>query len=303
MFFLWAADQPVDVAVVEVGLGGRWDATNVMDGDIAVITNVDLDHTSMLGGDRLTIAKEKVGIIKDGSIVVTGERSPDVLQVIAEAADAAKAPFAAIDREYGLLENRIAVDGRLISVRTRARDYEEVFLPLHGPHQGTNAAVALEAVTSFFSEESLDDEVVAAGLANTGVPGRMEHINGVLFDVAHNPSGMSAFVSGIREEFAPDEAIFVVGFLADKDYVGMLQEIARTPCERMIATSPSTERAVAPREVQEIAEDLGIHCSIEETIGEAVTAAVAEAAGRLVCVSGSHYVVGEAREYWLRHNN
>jgi dihydrofolate synthase/folylpolyglutamate synthase len=273
-----------------------------MDGSIAVITNVDLDHTSMLGMDRVTIAKEKGGIIKDGSSVVTGERSPDVLQVIAEAADAAKAPLAVLDRDFGLIENRLAVDGRLVSIRTKARDYDELFLPLHGSHQGVNAAVALEVITSFLPEESLEDDVAAAGFANARVPGRMENIKRVLFDVAHNPSGMSAFVSSIREEFAPDDAIFVVGFLSDKDYVGMLQEIARTPCTRLFATRAHTQRAVPTKEIQEIAEDLGMHCTIEESIGDALSAAVAEAEERLVCVSGSHYVVGEAREYWLRQN-
>lgn len=300
-FFLWASDQPVDVAVVEVGLGGSWDATNVMDGSIAVLTNVDLDHMSMLGEDRLTIAKEKVGIIKDGSIVVTGERSIDVLQAIAEAADAAKAPLSVLDRDFGLIENRVAVDGRLISVRTNARDYDDVFLPLHGAHQGFNAAVALEAVTSFLPEESLEDEVVSAGLANARVPGRMERIKRVLFDVAHNPSGMSAFVTSIQEDLAPDEAIFVAGFLSDKDYAGMLREIARTPCHRLIATRPKTPRAVDPKDVQTFAQEFGIECSIEESVGGALEAAVAEAGKRLVCVSGSHYVVGEAREYWLQH--
>ncbi|HYI44472.1 MAG TPA: folylpolyglutamate synthase/dihydrofolate synthase family protein [Actinomycetota bacterium] len=304
MFFLWASDQPVDVAVVEVGLGGMWDATNVMDGSIAVLTNIDLDHTSMLGMDRLTIAKEKVGIIKDGSTVVTGERLVDVLKEISDAADAAKASLSVLDRDFGLVENRLAVDGRLISVRTHARDYDDVFLPLHGVHQGTNAAISLEAVTSFLPEESLEDDVVAAGLANAQVPGRMERINKVLFDVAHNPSGMSAFVTSIQEEFAPEEAIFVVGFLSDKDYKGMLREIARTPCRRLIATRPDSPRAVDPKEVQTFAEELEFECSVEENVAAALDAAVAQAEGqRLVSVTGSHYVVGEAREYWLKATN
>jgi dihydrofolate synthase/folylpolyglutamate synthase len=301
MFFLWASDQPVDVAVVEVGLGGTWDATNVMDGSIAVLTNIDLDHTSMLGMDRLTIAKEKVGIIKDGATVVTGERLVDVLKAISEAANAAKASLSVLDRDFGLVENRLAVDGRLISVRTHGRDYDDVFLPLHGVHQGVNAAIALEAVTSFLPEESLEDDVVAAGLANAQVPGRMERIKRVLFDVAHNPSGMSAFVTSIQEEFAPEEAIFVVGFLADKDYEGMLREIARTPCHRLFVTRPDSPRAVDPKDVQAFAEEIAIECSVRDTVTDALEAAVAEASEvQTIAVSGSHYIVGEAREYWLK---
>jgi dihydrofolate synthase/folylpolyglutamate synthase len=299
MFLLWATDAPIDVAVVEVGLGGLWDATNVVDGSVAVLTNVALDHTPMLGPDRLAIAKEKVGIIKDGSTVVTGERSPDVLDVITEAADAAHASLAAIDRDFEVADSRLAVGGRQLSIRTRARDYDQLFLPLHGSHQGHNAAVALEAVTSFLPEESLDDELVAQAFSRARVPGRMELIEGVMLDVAHNPTGMSAFVSAINEELAAEDVIFVAGFLSDKDYNGMLQEIARTPCHRLFATKPNSPRAVDPREIRTIAEDLGMHCSVGERVAESVKAAVDEADDRLVCVSGSHYVVGEARAYLL----
>jgi dihydrofolate synthase/folylpolyglutamate synthase len=299
MFLLWATDAPLDVGVVEVGLGGLWDATNVVDGSVAVLTNVALDHTSMLGPDRLAIAKEKVGIIKDGATVVTGERSPDVLDVITEAADAAQAAVATIDRDFGVTDSRLAVGGRQLSIRTRARGYDELFLPLRGAHQGHNAAVALEAVTSFLPAESLDDDLVAQAFSRARVPGRMELIRDVLLDVAHNPTGMSAFVTAINEELAAEDVIFVAGFLSDKDYNGMLQEIARTPCHRLFATKPDSPRAVNPRILQTIAEDLGIHCSIEPTVAEAVEAAIDEADARLVCVSGSHYVVGEARAYLL----
>jgi dihydrofolate synthase / folylpolyglutamate synthase len=299
MFLLWATDAPIDVGVIEVGLGGLWDATNVVDGSVAVLTNVALDHTPMLGPDRLAIAKEKVGIIKDGSTVVTGERAPDVLEVITEAAEAAGASLASIDRDFAVTDSRIAVGGRLLSIRTRARDYDQLFLPLHGSHQGQNAAVALEAVTSFLPEESLDDDLVAQAFSHARVAGRMELINEVILDVAHNPTGMSAFVSAIKEEFAPEDAIFVAGFLSDKDYNGMLQEIARTPCSRLFATRPDSPRAVNPRALQKIAHDLGMQCSVEATVADAVEAAIDEADERLVCVSGSHYVVGEARAYLL----
>jgi len=298
MFFLWAGDQPVDVAVVEVGLGGRWDATNVMDGTVAVLTNVALDHTAMLGGDRVTIAKEKSGIVKAGAVVVTGERSPDVLQVIGEAADGAHATLASLDKDFGVVSNLIAVDGRAVSIRTRARDYEDLFLPLHGAHQGTNAAIALEAVTSFLPEESLEDDVVAAGFASAHVPGRMERINRIILDVAHNPTGASALVGSLVEEFSPDQVLFVVGVLDDKDHVGIMTELARLPA-RIIATRAKSDRSRDPRDLLRAAEELGLPASLEESVSSAMELAVREVGDVLVCVTGSHYVVGEARAYLL----
>jgi dihydrofolate synthase/folylpolyglutamate synthase len=299
MFLLWASDAPIDVGVVEVGLGGRWDATNVVRSPVSVITNVSLDHTEMLGGDRVTIAKEKSGIIKPGSTVVTGERAPDVLSVISEEADGAGAQVVTVDRDFGVIENDLAVDGRYMSIRTRARDYEGLFIPLHGSHQAHNAAVALEAVTSFLPPETLDDEVIAAGLTGVTVPGRMEKIGSIILDVAHNPSGMSALVSSLLEGFAFEETIFVVGFLDDKDYRGMLSELSRVP-SRVIATRAASPRAVDPNTIATTAEEFGLHCSVEPDVVDAIASAAAAGEHSLVCVTGSHYVVGEARRFLLR---
>ena len=301
MFLLWAADAPIDVAVVEVGLGGRWDATNVVRSTVSMITNVSLDHTAMLGKDRVTIAKEKAGIIKDGSTVVTGERAPDVLAVIGAEAEAAKADLAIVDRDFGVTENSLAVDGRYLSIRTRSRDYDELFIPLHGAHQAANAAVALEAVTSFFPEETLEDDVVDAAFRSVVVPGRMETIAGVIFDVAHNPSGMSALVSTLIETFAPEEAFFVVGFLDDKDYRGMLAELSRIP-SRLFVARANHPRSVPPREIAAVAEEFGLHATIEENPRDAIEAAIDERDEKLVCVTGSHYLVGDVRGYLLDPN-
>ena len=299
MFLLWGADAPIDVAVVEVGLGGRWDATNVVRSPVSVITNVDLDHTEMLGGDRVTIAKEKAGIIKEGAAVVTGERLPDVLSVITAEAEAAHASLAMIDRDFGVTENNLAVDGRSLSIRTRARDYEGLFVPLHGAHQATNCAVALEAVTSFLPPETIEDDVVAAGLASVVVPGRMEKIAGVILDVAHNPSGMSALVTALLEEFAFEETIFVVGFLDDKDHVGMLSELSRVQC-RLIATRAPSPRALEPSVIADAAAEFGLHCSVEPNVADAVASLLNQGEQSIGCVTGSHYVVGEARRFLLR---
>src|SRR5665809_85986 len=208
MFFLWAAETLVDAMVFEVGLGGRWDATNVVDAPVAVITNVGLDHTGLLGTDRETIAREKAGIIKPEAQVVTAERTPSVLQAISDEADKQRATLVGFEKDFSVTDNRIAVGGRYLSINTSTQSYEGLFLPLHGNHQGVNAVVALEAGLRFLSKP-LDHEVVAQGFADAKAPGRLEtvRLNGdeavpVIVDVAHNPDGMSALVTSLLEAFA-----------------------------------------------------------------------------------------------------
>ncbi|HEX2058911.1 MAG TPA: folylpolyglutamate synthase/dihydrofolate synthase family protein [Actinomycetota bacterium] len=299
LFFLWAVEAPVDAVVVEVGLGGRWDATNVVDAAVAVLTNVGLDHTALLGDDRRTIAREKAGIIKHDSVVVTGERDPSILAVIAEEADGMLASVSAAGKGFEVRENLVALGGRYLSIESSKRVYDKLFLPLHGAHQGVNAATALEAVTRFLPGQVLGDEVVAQGFAEAVVPGRMETIAGVLLDVAHNPDGMSAFVSSVAETFDFGDGVFVLGILADKDYRGMLAEAARIG-RRMVFTRASNVRSVDPDELLDAARELGIDdCTTAPTAGDAIEAAREMAGDGLVCVTGSHYVVGEARDWLL----
>jgi dihydrofolate synthase/folylpolyglutamate synthase len=305
MFFLWAAETPVDAMVVEVGLGGRWDATNVVPSKVAVITNVGLDHTGLLGMDRETIAKEKSGIAKPGVALVTGERTPSVLDMIEGEVAAVGAELDRIDKDFAVTWNRIAVGGRLLSISTSARNYEELFLPLHGAHQGTNAALALEATLRFVNKP-LDEDVVNAGLGRARSPGRLETVRlegdaavPVLLDAAHNPDGMAALVNGLVEAFAFERAIFVVGILDDKDYGGMLSELARVPAS-IIATQPVSVRAVPVADLVLAAQERGLDCVGVEDVPGAVDAALAAAAETdLVCITGSHYVVGEARTHLL----
>lgn len=304
MFFLWAADV-ADVMVVEVGLGGRWDATNVMTNvPVAVITNVRLDHTGMLGMDETTIAKEKSGIIKPGATVVTAELRPDVLEIIDGEASGAGANVAKIERDFRILDNRMAVGGRLVTVRTSSRDYADLFLPLYGAHQATNSAVALEAVTSFLPDDTLGEEVVAAGLSAVHVPGRLEMLKGedpgaprVVLDVAHNPDGMAALASSLHEAFAFEQAVVVIGILADKDIRGMLSELTRIPCT-LIATRAESVRSAVPEALDEVAAEVGLGCEVVPSLPAALRRAVGSAGSDgLVVVTGSHYVVGEARRY------
>jgi dihydrofolate synthase / folylpolyglutamate synthase len=302
MFFLWAAEAPVDAMVVEVGLGGRWDATNVVDAPVAVITNVGLDHTAMLGTERETIAREKAGIIKREAQVITAERTPSVLEVISEEADRQRATLVGIDKAFSVTDNRIAVGGRFLSLETSNQAYEDLFIPLHGSHQGVNAAVALEAAARFLSKP-LDQELVAEGFAESRAPGRLETVRlhgdqavPVILDVAHNPDGMSALVTSLLEAFAFERAVFVLGILADKDYRGMLTELARVPCS-LIATRPSNVRSVDVDELAGVANELGLECIAEPAVATAIDMALEEAqSAELVCITGSHYVVGEARE-------
>jgi dihydrofolate synthase/folylpolyglutamate synthase len=304
LFFLWAAEAPVDAMVVEVGLGGRWDATNVVDGRVSVITNVGFDHTGLLGTDRASIAGEKAGIIKPGGVVVTGERTPEAASVIADEAGGAGAGLLTLDRDFRLVENDIAVGGRYLAVETSSSGtYEDLFLPLHGRHQADNAALALEAVTRFLPARRLEQEIVAQGLAETVVPARLETIHReegeppIVLDVAHNPDGMSALVSSLIETFAFDKVRFVIGILGDKDYAGMLREITRVDCAILFCEASSV-RSVPADELGKAAEALGLTSRSIEQVPAAVRGALdAAAPGEIVCITGSHYVVGEARTY------
>lgn len=299
MFFLWAVEAPVDAVVVEVGLGGRWDATNVVPASVAVLTNIGFDHTALLGEDRKTIAREKAGIIKHDAFVVTGERDPAIVDVIDDEARGMLASLAVLGRDFHVRESSVALGGRYLSIETSARVYEDLFLPMHGVHQGVNAATAIEAVTRFLPGQVLGDDVVAQALSETVVPGRMESVEGVLLDVAHNPDGVAALVNSIASAFDFTGGVFVVGILADKDYAGMLRELARLS-PRTVFTAAETVRSVDPAELVATARGLGIEdCTTAPGVAEAVETARATAGEGLVCVTGSHYVVGEAREHLL----
>lgn len=304
LFFLWAAEAPVEAIVVEVGLGGRWDATNVVDGAVSVITNVGFDHTGLLGHDRGTIAKEKSGIIKPGGVVVTGEQAPQAAEVIARQADDLSVEVLTMGKDFDLTQNDIAVGGRYLSVETSSSgSYEELLLPLHGSHQAANAALALEAVTRFVPARRLERQVVLEGLEATAVPGRLETIHRgpgespVILDVAHNPDGMSALISGLIETFGFERVRFVVGILGDKDHEGMLREIGRVQGD-VIFCVPASVRSVPAEDLQKSADTFHLDHRAIESVPEAVRAALsASGSGEIVCITGSHYVVGEARTF------
>jgi dihydrofolate synthase/folylpolyglutamate synthase len=225
-----------------------------------------------------------------------------VLEVVDREAAAVGASLSVLGRDFSVLDNRVALGGRYLSLRTSAGDYEGMFLSLHGSHQATNAAVALEAVTRFVAEGSLEREVVQEGLGTTVVPGRLEAVAPeggpgppVIFDVAHNPDGISALVVGLTETFAFERVVFVVGVLGDKDYRGMLAELARLPCA-VVLTEPVSVRAVALDRLRDVARELVLEHVEVADVGDALATALRMAGDHeLVCVTGSHYVVGEAR--------
>ncbi|MGA8725699.1 MAG: folylpolyglutamate synthase/dihydrofolate synthase family protein [Acidimicrobiales bacterium] len=299
--FAWFADEAVDVAVIEVGLGGSWDSTNVVDADVAVLTNISYDHTDVLGPTLEDIARDKSGIIKPGSRVVIGETDPTLLDLIRTAAAAAGASQVWVrDEDFACVGNRLAVGGRLIDVRTPGAEYREVLLPLHGAHQGDNAACALAAAEAFFGAP-LEEAVVDSAFAGLEVPGRLEVVGRhplVIVDGAHNVAGMRALADALVEEFGTaGGSTAVVGMLSGRDPVAMLEPLRDTGFGFLVACAPHSPRALPSEVVAEAGTGLGMEVVDARTPAEAVALALRRAgADDRIVVCGSLYVVSDARE-------
>lgn len=302
----WFADEAVDVAVIEVGLGGRWDCTNVVHGEVAVVTNISFDHTEVLGPTLEDIAADKAGIFKAGSRVVIGESDPTLAAQLRQAAsDAGAAETWRRGSEFACSSNRMAVGGRLVDVRTPGASYGELLLPLHGAHQGENASGALAAVEAFFGAP-LADEVVEAAFAEMSVPGRLEVVGRhplVVVDGAHNVAGMIVMARALVEEFAvTGETVAVVGMLTGRDPATMLDALLTAGVRTVVACSPRSPRAMPADEVAAAAARLGMAVEVVADPGEAATAAVADAGpDDRVVVCGSLYVVADARRQLAPH--
>ena len=254
------ADAPVDVAIVEVGMGGSWDATNVADGSVAVITPIALDHQHFLGSDVLDIAGEKAGIVKADAVAVVGVQDPDVAQVLVDRANEVGARIAFEGNDFGLLTREVAVGGQQLSIRGLAGDYDDLFLPLHGAHQAHNTAVALAAVEAFLGggEQRLDPEVVRAGLARVASPGRLEIVRRsptVIVDAAHNPAGALALRNALEDSFNFARIVGVLAILKDKDATEML-EILEPVLDHVVVSRTTSPRAMGPEELGELAADI-----------------------------------------------
>lgn len=305
------ADAPVDVVVLEVGIGGSWDATNVADAAVSVVTPVDLDHTDMLGDTVEEIAAEKAGIVKPGGFLVSAAQQPEAAQVLLERARELGVPFRFGGIEFGVESRATAVGGQVLTIQGLAGRYPEVLLPLFGAHQAENAALAVAAVEAFLGggDRELDLELVRTGLGAAESPGRLEVARTappVLLDAAHNPHGLRAAAAALQESFTFGKLNLVVGILAEKDVEemlrGLLDEYEEHATEFWFTRS-SSPRAVDPEELAELAVDLGFPEDVVHavpTLDDALAEAVQDAADRpefdgAVLVTGSITVVGEAR--------
>ncbi|MGV9315343.1 bifunctional tetrahydrofolate synthase/dihydrofolate synthase [Streptomyces sp. NPDC003691] len=304
------ADAPVDVAVVEVGMGGEWDATNVIDATVAVVTPIDLDHTDRLGGTTGEIATEKSGIVKQGATVVLAQQPVDAAQVLLKKAVEVDATVAREGMEFGIVSREVAVGGQLLTLRGLGGEYPEVFLPLYGAHQAHNAVVALAAVEAFFGvgaehARELDVETVRRAFASVSSPARLEVVRRsptVVLDAAHNPAGARATAEAITEAFGFSRLIGVVATSAGKDVRGLLEAFEPVFAE-IVVTRNSTERSMDPDELAAIAvevfgdERVVVEPRLDEALEAAVTLAEEEAeyAGAGVLVTGSVFTAGEAR--------
>jgi dihydrofolate synthase/folylpolyglutamate synthase len=294
--FRWFADRPVDVAVVEVGLLGRFDATNVADATVAVLTGVGKDHTDGEGDWRRRIAEEKVGIVKPGATFVLGETDPDLADVFA------RAPAAEVlvrGTDFDVVDDRVALGGRMVALSTPAHTIDEIFLPLHGSHQATNASLAL-AATEALVNRPLDADLVREAFASVHVPGRFEVVGTeptVIIDGAHNPDGARVAAATLAEDFTlGGSLVLVVGLLSGRDPAEMLEALGAREAGFLIACTPPSPRAIPAAEVAAVADGLGIVAESVPDVSDALRRALALATSEdLVLVTGSLYVVGAAR--------
>ena len=295
--FRWFANSAVDVGVIEVGLLGRWDATNVVQSDVAVLTNVSLDHTEFAGPTHAHIAREKVGIVKPASVFVQGETRDDLEQIFAEPTCARRVVR---DRHFELVSNDLAVGGRLITIRTTRATYDDVFVPLHGSHQGDNALVAVTAVEEFF-EHALDRSVLEEAFASVVMPGRFEvlgHQPLVVVDGAHNVGGAEVCADVFFNDFqVAGRRILVVGMLKSREPHELLGALRADEFDVVVCCTAPTPRGTTAGVVGAAAREVGCDDVI---VNESVSAALAYAYGQLraedaLLVAGSLYVVGAAR--------
>jgi dihydrofolate synthase/folylpolyglutamate synthase len=305
MAFAAFADAPVDVAVLEVGLGGTWDATNVADADVAVITPIDLDHTHLLGDTVAEIAAEKAGIIKPGAQAILAGQSLEAAQVLlAHCADVgALAQREGLD--FGVLDRQLAVGGQLVRLNGAEGPVDDVFLPLHGAHQAANAAQALAAVEAFLGLKAVNPDLVREGFAQVRFPGRLELVRtgpSVVLDAAHNPHGARATAAAITEAFGFQPLVGVVAVMADKDARGLLEVFEEVMNAVVVTSVASTSRGLPADALGELAaevfgpERVTVAPRLDDALETAVGLAEGEGAGAPgVLVTGSVVLVGEAR--------
>ena len=311
MAFSAFADAPVDVMILEVGVGGQLDCTNVADGVVAVITPISLDHTRMLGGTIEEIAEQKAGIIKPGAVAVLAQQPVAAAEVLIRHATEVGATVAREGLEFGVLDREQAVGGQQLTLRGLRGEYGDVYLPLFGAHQASNAACALAAVEAFAGvsgEETIDPAVVREAFANVASPGRLEILRRsptVIIDAAHNPGGMAATVAAVEEAFTFTRLVGVIATYADKDAAGILAELEPLLSD-IVVTRNSSERSMDPAELGALAAEIfgEDRVTVAERLDDAIDVAVglADEVGEDelpgsggVLITGSVIVAGDAR--------
>lgn len=295
------SDAPVDVAVIEVGMLGRWDATNVVEADVAVITNIALDHTEYAGPTVLDIAREKVGIVKPDSVAVVGDVTPELVTFF----DVAVPDALRRGEDFDCVDNHLALGGRMIEVRTKFERYGDVFVPLHGRHQGDNASAAIAAVEAFFGH-AIDREVLEEGLNAVTMPGRFEvlhHQPLVIIDGAHNPAGADVCAEVFFGDFDPvGSRRLVVGTLRSRDPLALLSALRADEFDQVVCCAAPSPRGLPATDLADVARAMGCDdVVVRESVADACNRALTDAnADDAILVTGSLYVVGEARGHLFR---
>ena len=301
------AEHPIDIGIIEVGMGGEWDATNVIRADVSVITPIGLDHMEYLGNTLVEIASTKAGIIKEGGFAVLAQQEPEVaVELLLKAAEVG-ADVAREGLEYSVLSRAVAIGGQLLTIQGLKGVYDEIFIPLHGKHQASNAAAALVAVEIFFGENELDIDAVREGFAQVRSPGRCEVIHRdptIILDAAHNPHGSIALVETIESEFTFDEIIGVVGVMGDKDVRGILVNFEKF-MDSIIVTKNSSSRSMEVSDLANLAIEIfgadrvfsapTLESAIKKAIKDLVRPLSDDTLG--IVITGSVVTVGEARTY------
>ena len=299
------AEHPIDVGVIEVGMGGQWDATNVVDADVSVIMPIGLDHMEYLGNTIAEIATTKAGIIKEQGFVVLAQQEPEAAVELLRRTAEVGADVAREGLEYSIDSRAIAVGGQLISITGLRGHYDDIFLPLHGKHQASNAAAALIAVEAFFGEQDLDIHAVRAGFANVTSPGRCEIVHRdptIILDAAHNPHGAKAIAETIQSEFTFDDVTGIVALMADKDALGILQALEPI-MNQIIVTTNSAARSMSVGDLEALATQVfgADRVFAQPTLSDAIDKAIKDSVRPLsdetlaILITGSVVTVGEAR--------
>lgn len=299
--FVAVADAPVDVLVLEVGMGGEWDSTNTADGDVAVFAPIDIDHADRLGSTIAEIATVKAGIIKDGAAVVSAQQAEAAAEVLRRVAAEHGATIVFEGEEFGLVEQKLAVGGQLITIRGLAGEYVEEYLPQYGAHQGHNAALAVAAVEALIggAQRRIAGDIVSEGLQAATSPGRLQLLGispTVIVDAAHNPHGAAALAQAMGDSFDFDEWGVVLGILADKDAAGIVARLAPVAAH-VFATAPESERASDADTIADLVEAAGRRASVHPTLADAADAAREWASSsdrRAIVIAGSVVLAGEA---------